>query len=781
MFSNMETKTVKRSNLLRHGFSLHLVLTLGSIGFTCYSLNRLDSRLTAIEQNLMLKSIPYRHENGVTVKTTSSNALGRGSKTNDQIVKRDISSPSICGKCRSVCSNLNQQQNNKTQDQGHDKIVCMEGRTGPQGPPGPRGFPGPGGPKGPPGRKGRKGTRGPPGPQGKRGVQGLSGPPGKTTTSKRGSDGPQLEKPHFITKLSSLTVKEKQNVILSCTAAGFPNPKITWYKNGRAIEHERKQFEEGKLELRNILFEDRGLYTCTAENILGRITTSSNVTVQVPTKFVIKPEISVTAYTTWDFTLTCDIFGYPTPVVTWTRTQSELPVTRHVISSNKLTILNATKNDFGAYLCQGRNPLQSVIGVIWVVVKDPVNPYIVSSPASKIQVQHVGESVNLSCSAGGTPLPKIQWIKDGRRVISLAEHDRNGLRWGELVIHQLRPNDAGNYTCLFFNEKNATAEANTVLVLNNCDNPGSPTNGQKHGSRYWTGERVSFTCMPGYRLIGPSVRLCLPSGQWSGVQPSCHRVCPPLNKLENGFPHGQQNWEGERISFSCKPGYWLRGPSERHCLGNGSWTGEMPSCIFVDPGNTYALYFPRKGTSDYVISTKMPSLDAVTVCLWMKTTAGNEGCPLSYAISSQYNELILHDYRSFHIWVGGSNSHTSVSANDGDWHHICITWENIAGSWQLFKDGRIAASGRGLAKGHWIRGAGLLLLGQEQDSLGGSFDAQQSFIGELTGVNVWGHVLRGDEITRMSRVCLTGDGDIIQWRNFKANVRGSVHSIDPSC
>lgn len=287
--------------------------------------------------------------------------------------------------------------------------------------------------------------------------------------------------------------------------------------------------------------------------------------------------------------------------------------------------------------------------------------------------------------------------------------------------------------------------------------------------------------MPGYRLIGPSVRLCLPSGQWSGVQPSCHRVCPPLNKLENGFSHGQQNWEGERISFSCKPGYWLRGPLERHCLGNGSWTGEMPSCTFVAPGNTYALYFPRKGTSDYVISKKMPSLDAVTICLWMKTTAGNKGCPLSYAISSQYNELTLYNYRSFYIYVGGSNSHTSVSANDGDWHHICITWENIAGSWQLFKDGRIAASGRGLAKGHWIRGGGLLLLGQEQDSLGGSFDAQQSFIGELTGVNVWGHVLRGDEITRMSRVCLTGDGDIIQWRNFKANVRGSVHSIDPSC
>ena len=91
----------------------------------------------------------------------------------------------------------------------------------------------------------------------------------------------------------------------------------------------------------------------------------------VPTKFVIKPEISVTAYTARDFTLKCDIFGHPTPVVTWKRTHGELPVSRHVISGNKLTIRNTTKDEFGNYICQGVNPLQSVIGVIWVVVKDP--------------------------------------------------------------------------------------------------------------------------------------------------------------------------------------------------------------------------------------------------------------------------------------------------------------------------------------------------------------------------------------------------------------------------
>lgn len=102
---NMETKIVKHSNVLLYGFSFHLILTLGSLGFT------LDSRLTAIEQNLMLKSTPYQHANGVTIKITSENAPGSGWKTTDQIVKRDISSPSICSKCRTVCSNSNTQQN----------------------------------------------------------------------------------------------------------------------------------------------------------------------------------------------------------------------------------------------------------------------------------------------------------------------------------------------------------------------------------------------------------------------------------------------------------------------------------------------------------------------------------------------------------------------------------------------------------------------------------------------------------------------------------------------
>lgn len=81
-----------------------------------------------------------------------------------------------------------------------------------------------------------------------------------------------------------MTVKEKQTVTLPCKAAGFPKPVITWDKNGHAIEekHEerRRMSKRGNLEFKEIQFEDRGIYTCAAENLLGRIDLTVNVTVK---------------------------------------------------------------------------------------------------------------------------------------------------------------------------------------------------------------------------------------------------------------------------------------------------------------------------------------------------------------------------------------------------------------------------------------------------------------------------------------------------------------------
>ena len=93
------------------------------------------------------------------------------------------------------------------------------------------------------------------------------------------------------------------------------------------------------------------------------------VSFAVPTKFISEPRRSVTAYKAWDTVLKCDIFGHPSPVVTWTRSGKQLPINRHAINGNQLSILNTTEDDDGAYVCLGANQLGNVMRVIWVIVK----------------------------------------------------------------------------------------------------------------------------------------------------------------------------------------------------------------------------------------------------------------------------------------------------------------------------------------------------------------------------------------------------------------------------
>ena len=91
--------------------------------------------------------------------------------------------------------------------------------------------------------------------------------------------------------------------------------------------------------------------------------------------------------------------------------------------------------------------------------------------------------------------------------------------------------------------------------------------------------------------------------------------------------------------------------------------GQMiePVFCFTSVGADYSLLFPKKGTSDYVMTRDMPSLKAVTVGLWMKTAdTKNEGVALSYALSGRDNELSLFDYRKFQLWVGNSHRYIQI-------------------------------------------------------------------------------------------------------------------------
>ena len=102
----MENKSAKGSSAVLFGLSFNLILTLASLGFTCYSLNRLDSRLTAVEQDLLATNSPHGLADGVIVKPTSTHSTLSGPQKKNA-AKRAVDNPSMCRKCSRPCLNVN--------------------------------------------------------------------------------------------------------------------------------------------------------------------------------------------------------------------------------------------------------------------------------------------------------------------------------------------------------------------------------------------------------------------------------------------------------------------------------------------------------------------------------------------------------------------------------------------------------------------------------------------------------------------------------------------------
>ncbi|KAL9978882.1 hypothetical protein ACROYT_G016464 [Oculina patagonica] len=197
------------------------------------------------------------------------------------------------------------------------------------------------------------------------------------------------------------------------------------------------------------------------------------------------------------------------------------------------------------------------------------------------------------------------------------------------------------------------------------------------------------------------------------------------------------------------------------------------------PDSDFAIQFPYKGTADYIQVWGMPRLTQFTVCSWMQSNA-TVGTIFSYAVPTQFNEIVIMYQNGFQLHINKNSRIRSLSVNDGRWHHLCVCWNNTSGVWKFYKDGQERHRGEGLKTGHTIQPNGTLILTQEQDSFGGRFSKDQSFQGTLTNVNMWDQVLPPEKIQDMSQSCLSGEGNVYKWSDFKDNLRGKPRIVIPS-
>ena len=149
--------------------------------------------------------------------------------------------------------------------------------------------------------------------------------------------------------------------------------------------------------------------------------------------------------------------------------------------------------------------------------------------------------------------------------------------------------------------------------------------------------------------------------------------------------------------------------------------------------------------------TDMPT-DAITVELTMTgPPPAHSQSLLSYAAAGSNNELLFWHNAStgnFNVYINGSAIDTGIPSstflNDQP-HQLSVSWDSATGALEVYVDGVSQFSGTHQA-GAPLSSGGTLNFGQEQDSVGGSYDANQIFEGVLNEVRIFNDVRTPAEI-----------------------------------
>ncbi|XP_069798448.1 adhesion G protein-coupled receptor D2 [Narcine bancroftii] len=207
----------------------------------------------------------------------------------------------------------------------------------------------------------------------------------------------------------------------------------------------------------------------------------------------------------------------------------------------------------------------------------------------------------------------------------------------------------------------------------------------------------------------------------------------------------------------------------------------------ADPGTfgSHILTFSAKTDTKYAqLILQFPQLNSVTICAQVQfdSSYGGVSTVFSYSIPSFINEFQLranvdHDQQiQLALLVHGVHTpYSQAVENDGRWHHVCLSWTGRGGNWVIAVDGSLVASGDHLYISEDIGADGIFIIGQEQDTFGGSFKKDESFIGNITQLHIWDRLLNASEIQVLAQECLVIPlGLYFQWNLSAFEIESTV-------
>ncbi|XP_051902174.1 protein turtle homolog B-like isoform X2 [Hippocampus zosterae] len=302
-------------------------------------------------------------------------------------------------------------------------------------------------------------------------------------TAAQGAHGVR-EEPQFV------TARAGENIILGCDVSHPLNGQpyvVEWFKYGMPIpffinfrfypphvdpEYAGRASLYGKSSLRieNVRSDDQGWYECKVLMLEQQYDTFYNgswvhLTVNAPPSFTDTPPLYVEAKEGGSIILTCIAFGNPKPSVSWLRDGNLLVTSaKYKVFDGSLTVLSITREDRGAYTCRAFSPQGEAIHTTRLLVQGP--PFIVSPP-DNITV-NISQDAFFTCQAEAYPRNlTYSWFWEEENVFFNNDLKRrvSVLIDGSLIIVQVKPEDAGKYTCAPSNSLGLPPTASAYLTV----------------------------------------------------------------------------------------------------------------------------------------------------------------------------------------------------------------------------------------------------------------------------------------------------------------------------
>lgn len=84
-----------------------------------------------------------------------------------------------------------------------------------------------------------------------------------------------------VSLLPYLNATQGSVIMLNCEVTGYPDPTVTWYKDGSLLATDDRVMvhNDSVVVINNAFSTDSGIYTCSAANVAGNSSASTELTV----------------------------------------------------------------------------------------------------------------------------------------------------------------------------------------------------------------------------------------------------------------------------------------------------------------------------------------------------------------------------------------------------------------------------------------------------------------------------------------------------------------------